>query len=106
MVVIPASRIEHRATAWALVETLKVLPDGQLHPAYPTQNCRLIPFVPLPDFNRVAGQCFMAVLARIVGVAAPHLDRDDIHWLAVMSAASLSIKANSVHMGASTGHTY
>ncbi|HMH11783.1 MAG TPA: hypothetical protein VK578_01625 [Edaphobacter sp.] len=106
MAVVSAPRIEHRATAWALVGTLQVLPDGQLYSAYPTQNCRLIPFPLWPDLDRMAGQCVMAVLARIVGAAALHLDRDDIHGFVVMSATSLSIKTNSVHMGLKVCHTY
>jgi hypothetical protein len=48
----------------------------------------------------------MAVLARIVVATALHLDRDDIHWLVVVSAASLSVKTNSVHLGPRVWHIY
>jgi hypothetical protein len=48
----------------------------------------------------------MAVLARIVVATALHLDRDDIHWLVVMSAAGLSVKTNSVHLGLRTSHIF
>jgi hypothetical protein len=99
VVVASAPRIEHRAAAGTLVGTLQILPDRQFHPANPAQDRPLVPLAPRPDFDRVAGQCVVAVLARMVGATALHLDRDDIHWLVVMSAAGLSIKTDSVNMG-------
>jgi hypothetical protein len=78
MIVVSATWIEHRATAWALVRTLQILPDGQLLSAYPTQDCRLIPVPLKPDFDCMADQCVMAILTRIVGATALHLDGDDI----------------------------
>ena len=102
MVVVSASRIEHRAAAWALVGTFQILADSQLYSACTTQDCRLIPFGLWPDFDRMDGECIMAVFARIVGVTALHLDRDDVHWLVVMSAAGLSVKTDSVHLGPGT----
>src|ERR1700678_30592 len=55
MVMVSASRIEHRATAWALVGTIQILADRQLCSACPTQDCRLIPFSLWPDCDRMAG---------------------------------------------------
>src|ERR1700728_265769 len=99
MIVIAAPRIEHRAAAETPVGTLQILPDRQCHSANPAQDRPLVPLAPRPDFDRVAGQCVVAVLARMVGATALHLDRDDIHWLVVMSAAGLSIKSQSANMG-------
>jgi hypothetical protein len=106
MVVVSASRIEHRAAAWALVGTFQILADSQLYSACTTQDCRLIPFRLWPDFDRMAGECVMADLARIVVATALHLDRDDVHWFVVMSAAGLSVKIGSVHLGPGTWHIY
>jgi nitrite reductase/ring-hydroxylating ferredoxin subunit len=55
MVMVSASRIEHRATARALVGTGQVLSCSQLYSACPTQDCRLIPFRLWPDFDCMAG---------------------------------------------------
>jgi hypothetical protein len=99
--VVAASWIEHRATGWALVGALQVLPDREFRPASAAQNSSLVPLSLRPDFKRVAGQCVMTVLARKVDTATLHLDRDDIHWLAVMRAAGLSVKTNSVYVGTS-----
>ena len=101
-----ASGIEHRATCRALVGTFQILPDRQFGPAYPAQDRWLIPFFLWPDFDCVAGQCIVAVLARIVGAAALHLDRDDIHGLFVMNATGLSVKTDSVNVGPCAWHSY
>ena len=66
----------------------------------------MIPFSLWPNFDRMAGQYVMALLARIVVATALHLDRDDIHWLVVVSAAGLSVKTNSVHLGPRTSHIF
>jgi len=106
MVVVSASWIEHRATARALVGAFEVLPDGQFHSANPAQDRALVPVASQPDYDFVVGQCVVAVLARIVGATALHLDRDDIHRLVVMIAAGLSIKTDSAHVRPSVWHTY
>ena len=105
MVVVSASWIEHRATARALVGAFEVLPDGQFHSANPAQDRALVPVASQPDYDFVVGQCVVAVLARIVGATALHLDCDDIDWLVVVSATSLSVKTDSVNVGSRLGHT-
>ena len=105
VVVAPASGIEHRATLGALFRTLEILPDGQFRPTGPAQDRTLVPFASRPHLDFVAGQGFVAVLTRIVCAAALHLDCDDIHWLVVVSATSLSVKTDSVNVGSRLGHT-
>ena len=54
----------------------------------------------------MTGQCFVAILARIIEAAALHLDSHDVQYLVVMNAASLRIQINSVHGGMEFGHAY
>jgi hypothetical protein len=106
VIVIAASRIEPCPTAWTLIGTSEILPNGHLNPARSTQHRRRIPIVMGPDFDCVMDQRIMAILAGIVCAATLHLDRDNVYGLVVVSAAGLGIQAYSVHVGTRCCHIY
>ena len=98
MIVIAAARIETRPASWAAGFALHVPTYAQLRAAGAAENCLLLPFALGPDFDPVAGECFMAILAGVVHAAALHLDRDDVRRPVIMLAARLRIQIDSVYI--------
>jgi hypothetical protein len=66
----------------------------------------LIPIALRPDLDLVAGEGLVTVLTGVVGVAALHLDCDDVHRLVVVGASGLSVEADSAHIGMRRWHGY
>jgi hypothetical protein len=106
MVVVAAAWIEVRLAGWAPVLAVQILPNAKFCTAASAQHGGLIPIAFGPHLYWMASQCVMAILAGVVDAATLHLDRNDVLRLAVVSAASLRIEADSAHIGLSIGHGY
>ena len=95
-----AAGIEWSATIRACVAACHVLLDGHLISTNAAEHCRLSPFGLRPDFNRMAGQSIITILAGEIHAAAFHLDGDNVELRLVMSAARLRIQSDSANLRA------
>ena len=94
-----AAGIEAGAAGGALVVASHIPLDAQLGPASAAENGRLIPFGGWPDRRWVARQLVMAFPAGVVGLAAPHLDGDDVQRAVPVAAAGLGIERDAFNFG-------
>jgi hypothetical protein len=92
-----ASRVEIRFAQRTMMVAVQVIFYTHFQTADSTQNGFLMPLVPRPYCGRMLLELGMAILAGIVKPAAFHLDRNHIHWLAVMNAAGLRINRYTVN---------
>jgi hypothetical protein len=106
MIVVTAPWIEVRFAGWALVLAVQIFLYAKLRTTASTQHRPLIPLTFGPDLDWMAGECIVTILAGVVDAATPHLDRDDVLRLAVVSAAGLWVEAYPSHTGLKIGHRY
>ena len=64
----------------------------------------MMPFGLGPDFNGVAGESVVAIIAGVVSSAAFHFDGDDVERGVVMEAAGLGIEVEAADFGGEWGH--
>lgn len=83
-----------------------MLANRKCVPAYAAEQGELIPFGSRPNFYIVIRQGVMTILAGVETITAFHLDRDDVHSGAMVSAARLRVNIDSVYLGYSEPHTY
>ena len=95
---LPAPRIKPRSTSRTPRLALQIPPNRHLYTASPAQDRWRVPFHPRPNRNGMARQRYMAILASIVDLAAPHLDRRNVHRRVVMHAPRLRIELNPAHL--------
>jgi hypothetical protein len=98
MIVASTSRIELGAASWATKLALQVLVDRQLDTTGAAEYRFLAPFALWPDFDFVFGKRCVALLARIVGATALHLDRNDVGGSVKVFAPGLRIEINATHL--------
>ena len=75
--------------------TSHVLIDGEFGAAASAEYGFLIPLTFRPNFNRVPGQCSVAIFASVVNAATFHFDRNNIGRPVVVFAAGLRIDMNT-----------
>ena len=68
------------------------------------ENSFGVPFSPGPDLDGVPSQRVMAILARVIDAAAPHLNGDDVDWFVVVNAAGLRINLHAANFWSSIRH--
>jgi len=93
--VIAAAWIEPCPAAGTHVLAFQVLSDGQLGSTRATDHSILVPFDLRPQFNIVASQRIVTILASVVRPTALHFDRDNIQLAVVMAAARFRIEIYS-----------
>ncbi len=94
-----AAGIEASAARRALVVAGYILVDAQLDPAGAAENGRLTPFGFRPDLGGMASQLVMAFPTGVIGLAAAHLDSDDVQRAVPMGAAGLGIERDAFDKG-------
>ena len=92
MVMVAAARVEGGLTSWAARVAFEVGGDCQLGAAGSTKNGLLVPIGVGPDFNRMAREGIVAMLAGVVDAAAFHFDGDDVERGVVVEAAGLGVE--------------
>ncbi len=102
VIVILALRIELGPARAAAVVRIQILPDRHLRLAGAAQNCLLVPFCGRPDFNRMARQFVVTILAGVVLPATLHPDRDDVSRPVIVGATRLRIEIDAAYQCPST----
>jgi hypothetical protein len=92
VLMVAASGVEGGMAVRANRVALKVSGDCQLGAAGAAKNGLVVPIGLGPDFNRMAREGLVTILASVVDAAAFHFDGDDVAWTVVMGAAGLGVE--------------
>ena len=104
MVVVTAGRIEESLASGAARAALYVLRDGEFGAAGSAEDGKVVPCGLRPDFDGMAGDGDVAILAGVVDAAALHLDGDNVGGAVVVGATSLGIEVQAADFGSVCGH--
>jgi hypothetical protein len=99
VVMVAAPRVEGGMARGANRVAFEIGGDCQLGAAGSAENGLEVPFGLGPDFNRMAREGIVAILAGVVDAAAFHFDRDDVERGVVMEAAGLGIEVQAEDFG-------
>jgi len=97
-------RVELRATSLTARFALNILVDRQFRTTGTAKYCLLVPLTLPPDLDLVIGERGVAICARIVNTAAPHLDRNNVIWSVIMFATGLRIEIDTAHTWKTWSH--
>jgi hypothetical protein len=104
MIVVAASGIELRPTAWATIFALHILMDGQFYATGATEYGSLAPFPLGPHLDLMIGERVMTILASIVDATALHFDRNDVCGAVIVLATGLRIEIDAANFWKSRHH--
>jgi len=104
VVVVTAGRIEESLASGAARAALYVLRDGEFGAAGSAEDGKVVPCGLRPDFDGMARDGDVAILAGVVDAAALHLDGDDVGGAVVVEAAGLRIEVQSADFWSFSGH--
>ena len=98
MVVVAAGRVERRVASGTARVAREILRDGEFDAAGSAEDGGLAPFGLRPDFDGMAGESNVAILAGVVEAAALHLNGDNVGGPVVVEAAGLGIEVQAVDL--------